>query len=233
MIELHAKIKEVAGKPEGQVLVNINYDIIKQMSAQLYTNPRKAIEELVCNGYDAGATECHVKLPLNESDSLVVLDDGVSMDLNGLRDLWMVAKSPKLPDQNGRRVGNNRLQIGKFGVGKLAAYALGSRLTHVATVAGVTRVVSVGEDEIKEQQGGRAPKFEVYKMPESQARQYLEPYLGTLPRPWDRGWDSWTIAVVEGVESGNIARALKIGILRRMITAALPISKSFKVVLEG
>src|SRR5438445_6483256 len=134
---------------EDKIEVEISYDIIRHVSAQLYTNPRKAIEELVCNSYDAGATECHVKLPKDKTDALVVLDNGKSMDLEGLQALWMVAKSPKEPDANGQRIDNNRLQIGKFGVGKLAAYALGKQLTHVATIRGVTRVVSVGEDEIK------------------------------------------------------------------------------------
>jgi Histidine kinase-, DNA gyrase B-, and HSP90-like ATPase len=222
-----------AATPEAEVRVDISYDIIKQVSAQLYTNPRKAIEELVCNSYDAGATECHVKLPQDTTDALVVLDNGKSMDLQGLKNLWMVAKSPKGPDASGRRIANNRLQIGKFGIGKLAAYALGKQLTHVATIKGITRVVSVSEDKIKERKRGGAPRFKVYKLKESEARAVLEPFLGNLPRPWDNSWDTWTMAVVEDVEKGNFVGALKIGILRRMITNALPTSNGFKVVLEG
>jgi hypothetical protein len=218
---------------EGEVHVDISYDIIRQMSAQLYTNPRKAIEELVCNSYDAGATECHVKLPKNKEDALVVLDNGQSMDLGGLKSLWQVANSPKKPDAQGRRIDNDRLQIGKFGVGKLAAYALGKRLTHVATIKGVTRIVSVGKDEIKERGDGGAPRFKVYKIKESEAQKLLEPFLGSLPRPWKHNWNSWTMAVVEDVEEGNFERALKIGILRRMIATALPVYKEFKVTLEG
>jgi hypothetical protein len=84
-----------AGTPEDDVRVDISYDIIKQVSAQLYTNPRKAIEELICNSYDAGATECHVKLPQNETDALVVLDNGESWIYRGLKDLWVVAESQK------------------------------------------------------------------------------------------------------------------------------------------
>ena len=234
MSNLNAIFKRAkAAKPEGEVRVDISYDIIRQMSAQLYTNPRKAIEELVCNSYDAGATECHVKLPKEKSDALVVLDNGQSMDLDGLRSLWQVANSPKKPDAEGRRVDNDRLQIGKFGVGKLAAYALGKRLTHVATRGGVTRLVSVGKSEIKERRGGGAPRFKVYKTKESEAQKLLEPFLGNLPRPWKRNWDTWTMAVVEDVDEGNFERALKIGILRRMIATALPVYKDFKVTLEG
>jgi hypothetical protein len=226
-------IFKVKGTPEGEVRVDISYDIIRQMSAQLYTNPRKAIEELVCNSYDAGATECHVKLPKTKEDALVVLDNGQSMDLDGLKNLWQVANSPKKPDAQGRRIDNDRLQIGKFGVGKLAAYALGKRLTHVATVKGITRIVSVGKEEIKERGDGGAPRFKVYKIKESEAQKLLESFLGNLPRPWKRSWGSWTMAVVEDVEEGNFERALKIGILRRMITTALPVYKEFKVSLEG
>ena len=232
MAKLDSIFKKAA-KPEGDVRVDISYEIIKQVSAQLYTNPRKAIEELVCNGYDAGATECHVKLPQDETDALVVLDNGKSMDFQGLTDLWMVAKSPKEADNNGRRIANNRLQIGKFGIGKLAAFALGKQLTHVATIKGTTRIVSVGENEIKEQEDGGAPHFTVYKLKESDARVLLQQFLGNLPRPWEKHWDTWTIAVVEDIEKANFRRALKLGILRRMITTALPISKNFKVVLEG
>jgi len=218
---------------EGEVKVDISYDIIRHVSAQLYTNPRKAIEELVCNSYDAGATECHVKLPKDQKGSLVVLDNGQSMDFEGLRGLWQVADSPKKPDSKGRRIDNDRLQIGKFGVGKLAAYALGKRLTHVATVKGVTRIVSVGKDEIKGRGDGGAPRFTVYKLKESEAQKLLDPFLGTMARPWKKNWGTWTMAVVEEVEQGNFERALKIGILRRMISTALPIYKNFKVTLEG
>jgi len=232
MANLGSVIKK-AGTPEDDVHVNISYEIIKQVSSQLYTNPRKAIEELICNSYDAGATECHVKLPQEEKDALVVLDNGKSMDLQGLKALWIVAESPKKVDVNGRRIAHNRLQIGKFGIGKLAAYALGKRLTHVATIKGITRVVSVGEDEIKAQKGGAPPAFHVYKLKESEAQALLIPFLGTLPRPWENSWPTWTMAVVEDIEKENFLRALKLGILRRMITTALPISNDFKVILEG
>ncbi len=88
------------------------------------------------------------------------------MDLNGIKDLWRVAHSPKVPseDENAPRIDNKRMQIGKFGVGKLAAFALGGRLTHVTCVDGSVRMISVGQSEIREQGGGQAPRFDVYKL---------------------------------------------------------------------
>jgi len=218
---------------DGEIRVDISYDIIRHVSAQLYTNPRKAIEELVCNGYDAGATECHVKLPVSKQGALLVLDNGKSMSLSGLRDLWRVADSPKKPNTQGQRVANNRLQIGKFGVGKLAAYALGKRLTHVATTGGITRVVSVGQDEIRARKGGGPPVFKVYSVSESKARALVEPYLEGLPSPWEKGWDSWTMAIVANIDRGHFQRALKLGILKRMISTALPLSANFNAFIDG
>ncbi len=233
MSGLREAFQEVAKEPEGTVAVNISYEIIQQMSRQLYTNPRKAIEELVTNSYDAGATECHIRIPKSAEDSLAVLDNGVSMDFKGLQDLWLVGISPKEVNYEGYRVNNRRVQIGKFGVGKLAAFSLGGRLTHISNKSGWTRLVSVGQAEIRDESGGRSPTFKVFRIPEGEARSVLEPHLRGLPKPWERGWDSWTLALVNEVHEASFGRALKIGILRRMISTALPVSAKFQVYLEG
>ena len=51
-------------------------------------------------------------------------------------------------------MGTESITIGfksaSLGVGKLAAYSLGKRLTHIATIKNVTRVVSVGESQLKD-----------------------------------------------------------------------------------
>jgi hypothetical protein len=228
-------VKAAGGPPEGKVDVDISYDIIRHVSTQLYTNPRKAIEELITNSYDAGASQCWVRLPRLFDDPLVVLDNGKSMDFDGIKNLWHVAHSPKLPrgDENAPRIANKRMQIGKFGVGKLAAFALGKRLTYVACVKGTVRVVSVGQEEIREKGSGRAPRFDVYKLPLSKAKTALIDFFKDLPKPWDKNWETWTLALVEEVDEGKSGRALKTGILKRMITTALPISAAFTVFLEG
>ena len=233
MTNIHDTFKEAGAEAEDNVEVNISYDIIRHVSAQLYTNPRKAIEELVCNSYDAGAKNCWIRLPNDEEDSLAVLDDGVSMDLDGIKNLWKVASSSKVTDDGEPKVENNRRQIGKFGVGKLAAYALGKRLTHVACIGSDVRVISVGQSEIKEQEGGGSPTFQVFKMQISDAIPLIDPLFEGLPKPWEAGISSWTFALVEQVVPESRQQALKIGILKRMIKTALPVSAEFKVFLEG
>ena len=127
-----------------------------------------------------------MKLPKNPQDPLFVLDNGESMNLAGVRYLWKIAFSPKVRKAGAPRIDNNRMQIGKFGVGKLAAFALGERLTHIACVNNTVRLVSVGQSEIKEQGQDRRPNFEKYSMPLNKAKPLLETYLSHLPQPWTR-----------------------------------------------
>jgi len=225
--------RSVSGAAEGTVGVDISYDLIRQFSKQLYTNPRKAVEELVCNSYDAGATECFVRIPYIGGAPLAVLDNGTGMDLNGLQDLWHVAVSPKSRDDPVERIANKRFQIGKFGVGKLAAFALGGRLTHVTSRVGVTRVVSVGQAQLQDQGAGVVPRFEVFRLRDTDARTILTPALAGLPLPWEKGWGTWTLAIVDEIEDSNLARSLKVGYLRKMISHALPISANFRTFLDG
>jgi hypothetical protein len=68
--------------------------------------------------------------------TLAVLDNGSSMDAEGLKLLWHIAASPKktTPILHGRPV------IGKFGIGKLATYVLANKLTYICKAAdGVIR----------------------------------------------------------------------------------------------
>ncbi len=215
------------GASGDTVDIDINFRIIKQFSEQLYDNPRRAIEELVCNSYDAGATECHVDTPSEVGDALFVLDNGNSMDMEGLRWLWNVAASRK--SEEGRQEGN-RQQIGKFGVGKLASFALGSRLTYAATTEGMTRVVSVHQDRLKG--SGEQKEFSVYEFPREEAEKYLGDFFEEIPNPWEQGWESWTLAVVEDVPERNTGDELQPWHLKNMIQTAIPTSTDFTIYLN-
>ena len=131
-----SELKE-AGQEVENIPVPINYDIIRLFSEGLYRSPHKAIEELVTNGYDAEATRVHILLPEQSEnntaidDSLWVIDNGHGMDVEGFHQLWRVAESNKVQVQT---LANGRAPIGQFGIGKLAAYVLAWKLTHLSCV---------------------------------------------------------------------------------------------------
>lgn len=124
-----------AGQEVESIPVSINYDIIRLFSEGLYSSPHKAIEELVCNSYDADADRVHVLLPEQPDDSsdalapLWVIDNGHGMDQYGFLQLWRIADSEKI---NQTASPKDRLPIGQFGIGKLAAYVLAKQLTHIS-----------------------------------------------------------------------------------------------------
>ena len=142
---------EHAGKEVETIPVSINYDIIRLFSEGLYRSPHKAIEELVSNGYDAGAKRVHVLLPEQSEDEtetsapLWVIDDGHGMDARGFRQLWLIAESNKI----GPQTANGRAPIGQFGIGKLAAYVLAWKLTHLSRVGGKLLLTSMDFHKVK------------------------------------------------------------------------------------
>lgn len=123
------------GEEVGAIELRISLGIIERFSDGLYSSPQKAFEELVANSYDAGAQHVYIQLPASPtgSDTVVVVDDGESMDYKGLEELWHLGRSPKRAGGpgGGERIIRGRRPIGKFGIGKLATYVLARQLTYV------------------------------------------------------------------------------------------------------
>lgn len=123
------------GAPVRDIDINVDHAIVKHFSEHLYSSPNKAIEELVSNGFDALATRCYVYVPGDHVQSRVVVwDNGISMGVDQIEAMWQIAKSPKEALGGDRIVsagGRKRAVIGKFGIGKLASYAVGERISHI------------------------------------------------------------------------------------------------------
>ncbi|PRD53030.1 ATP-binding protein [Phyllobacterium myrsinacearum] len=137
------KLPDEIGSLKEKISVEIGTRFLEHFSEQLYSSPQKAFEELISNGWDAGADWVDVRIPVDLSTSsatMCVLDNGSSMDLEGLKTLWHIAFSPKRsrPEQFGRRV------VGKFGIGKLATYLLANKLTYICKAEdGIIRRVTM------------------------------------------------------------------------------------------
>lgn len=144
---------EVVGDPVDEVVVDIDYEIIEHFSQNLYGSPNKAVEELIANGYDALATAVYAYAPgAQVGERVVVWDDGTSMDVGGLKELWHIAHSPK--SGSARQVSSEKVAtravIGKFGIGKLASYQVGHRITHLCKQGDRFLLVSLDYRSIRE-----------------------------------------------------------------------------------
>ena len=169
---------EQIGTKRSDISVEISTRFLQHFSEQLYSSPQKAFEELIANGWDAGASFVDVRIPRDLSDqhaTITVFDNGISMDENGLRELWHIAFSPK----NAQRLQHGRQMIGKFGIGKLATYVLADRLTYICKASdNVIRRVTMDYNRIDIQS---APErlisnlsLELFEVGESELREALE-----------------------------------------------------------
>ena len=233
-----------AGREIEQIPVSVNYDIIRLFSEGLYKSPHKAIEELVSNGYDAGAERVHVLLPEptnNASGSLAplwVIDDGHGMDGDGFRQLWRVAESNK-NYKNGPSP-KGRAPIGQFGIGKLAAYVLAWKLTHVSRVGDQLLLTSMNFHDVKGQHQSDASgsvRVSLREVNETQAKSILAEIEDRDPAAWKLMFDgeqqhpTWTAAALSDFK--GLYRKLSTGRLRWVLSTGLPLHADFSIRLNG
>ncbi len=176
----HVQAIREAGEKDGSVNVQIGPRFLELFSANLYSSPNKAFEELVSNSWDAGASIVHVNIPsslVDPASAIWVLDNGESMDLAGLEQLWAVASAAKRD-----RKDPPRPQIGKFGIGKLATYILANEITYICRAAdGITRAVTMDYLEIDERATSESPeeRLHIGAFP-LEVRRFTDQELNTL-----------------------------------------------------
>jgi Histidine kinase-, DNA gyrase B-, and HSP90-like ATPase len=246
------------GEKVATVDVTIGPRFLNLFSEHLYSSPNKAFEELVSNSWDAGAETVYISAPddLTATDaSIWILDDGQSMDINGLQLLWSVATSKKRESETI----NGRKQIGKFGVGKLATYILANQLTHICKAPdGKIRAVTMDYRLIDE--AAAAATLHIEKLPLS-VRELTQAKLESLLKLYPNGQaafdlinknvpalkkapdyenefgapeepstspkGTWTLAVLSSLkESGQ---KLQQGWIKRILRSALPLSGTISV----
>ena len=222
------------GKVIDKVQLGIDYHIIEHFSKHLYSSPNKAIEELVVNGYDAGAHVVRAFLPGEFTKNLIVWDDGVSMDTNGLKSLWKVADSPKNSDEN-RLIsltgGEQRKVIGKFGIGKIASYTIGSQIFHICKSNQVFLSVGVDYDKLINNGSSDAnielQSADIFELTEEEAKTLLISVFETLPADFDGFFTkpSWTCAVIDQLKLND----LPIGRLKWVLGNGMPLKPQFSV----
>lgn len=124
--------------------------LMNQLGEQLIKNESIALLELVKNSYDADAK--NVKVTMSNIDqsqfgSIIIEDDGEGMDINTVKDVWMVlgtdSKKKKLDKmiKNKERSPLGRLPMGEKGIGRFGAHKLGHKISLISRMANSREVV--------------------------------------------------------------------------------------------
>jgi hypothetical protein len=239
MPELLSAAVETAGSPVGEVNVSLSHELVHLLSEQLYQSPTKAIEELVVNGYDAGAHDCRVLIPVPNVEPqgiVAVYDDGFGMDRQGMSDLWQIGRSSKRLEEIEKRV--KRKVIGKFGIGKLATYAIANVLTYVSKTKEGILSVSVRFSDFKSAPRGpesplKLPITEVVSQKLSAIPKFAEVCDALNVKTsslFTSAARSWTICILEELKPK--CEALKPVHLARVLASAMPIRPDFELALN-
>jgi hypothetical protein len=231
---------EGAARSVDTIPVYISYEIIRLFSEGLYQSPQKAVEELVSNSYDANATRVHVLLPETAHDKperpLWVIDNGHGIDRDGFFQLWRVADSKKAGFSNGQ---GRRPPIGQFGIGKLAAYVLAWRLTHISCVDGKIRLTTMNFRRLSglHQYDNTQPlDLDLKEVDEAEAKEILSDVRERDPQAWimmfgAKRTKSWTAAALSDFK--DLYDKLSAGRLGWVLSTGLPLHGSFKIYLDG
>ncbi|MCK4826840.1 ATP-binding protein [bacterium] len=227
---------ETCGRMIDTIEVRISYRIIKLFSANLYSSPNKAFEELICNSYDAFADKVSFYVPsdLTVNGAYIwVCDNGESMDHNGLKDLWNIGKCLKRKDLSRDA---RRLQIGQFGIGKLATYVLANRLTYICKKDGRYLATTMNYEDISDDKDKLM--LDEREIEEKEAAETLNTYLtvaGKIIVPFNLFGDdaepSWTFSILTGLKPK--ALEIKEGRLLWVLRTALPLNPGFKLYYNG
>ncbi|BBB99007.1 sensor histidine kinase [Bradyrhizobium elkanii] len=114
-----------------KLIFRVRPRLLTLLGDQLIKDANLAVFELVKNAYDADATVCAVTLehPTDQSKATITVeDDGVGMDEETLRDVWMMIATDfrALQRQGDKRTKKfNRFPLGEKGLGRLSAHKLG------------------------------------------------------------------------------------------------------------
>ena len=228
-----SKLKEV-GEP---VKVSLSNELVHLLSDQLYQSPVKAIEELVVNSYDAEAKVCHVFVPSpDEIDKnyIVVFDDGIGMDRDGLVNLWQIGRSNKRDEEIEKR--RKRKQIGKFGIGKLAIYTVANKLTYITKSQEGILSVTIDFDVFTTSSQGTTetllvPVRKIEKWDEFvQTSNVKNALQSACIDEKELIRSSWTLAIIEDLKPK--ARKITQNKLQWVLSTAMPLQKDFSLYLN-
>ena len=224
------------GTKIDDIPVEISYKIIKLFSAGLYSSPNKAFEELVCNSYDAFADKVCVYLPNDlsaEGAFIWVCDNGEGLDTNELKVLWRIGESSKRIDVSRDK---KRLQIGQFGIGKLATYVLARKLTYISKKSGRYILATMDYDKIHESMDKlQLDEREIDEVTAIKLLSlYTSPYNGGKMEFNLFGNDavlSWTFSLLTDLRPK--VQEISEGRLKWILRTALPLNPQFNLFYNG
>lgn len=224
---------ETIGTEVGKAPIRISYGIIRPLALNLYSQPNRALGELVANAHDAFASRCIVNIPATKDGVLWVWDDGVGMDISEAEEFWTIASSHKRdPPKYEAARARQRVPIGKSGIGKLAAYPIGNRISHISKKGGRYVAISLDYERLIAHDHAVA-ELSVRELTREQVFEAI-PFVmdytheGARLGELEAGLNNWTAAIVD-----HLKETFPVGDVSWVTPISYPNRPDFRIWLNG
>jgi anti-sigma regulatory factor (Ser/Thr protein kinase) len=118
-----------------KVKFKVRARLLEQMGEQLIKSESIALMELIKNSYDADASYCKIEMfniENPENGSIIITDDGVGMDYDILKNVWLEIgtshKADKKETEKKYTSKFHRIPIGEKGIGRFGVHRLGKEI---------------------------------------------------------------------------------------------------------
>lgn len=147
-----------------------------------------------------------------------------------MKDLWRIGESSK---RKGGERDKKRLQIGQFGIGKLATYILARKLSYISKKNGRYILATMDYNLIKEDY--KSLLIDEREVNEDDAKTLLKQYIDEKIVKFDlfgeNAESTWTVSLM--TELKPKANEIKIGRLKWILSTALPLNPGFELNFNG
>lgn len=112
---------------EQRLVMSFDPKTIEHLGVKMYTHVPPALAELIANAYDACAKNVFVKLYDGIDKKITVEDDGIGMTFDEVNDYFLrIGRNRR---EEGQKSPCKRTPTGKKGLGKLALFGIGNKIT--------------------------------------------------------------------------------------------------------
>jgi len=114
--------------------LQIDPAILKLLGPSLYTNIYYVLAELIANAWDADAKNVYI---IDKGNEIIVEDDGIGMSYSkgDVNKYLSIAEETRV-DTEDSKTSNNRLKMGRKGIGKLSALAVSPNVSVMTVSSG-------------------------------------------------------------------------------------------------
>ncbi len=145
---------------DNKLVMRFEAHTIEHLGVKMYSHTPPAIAELIANAYDACAKEVNIRLYSGNQFKIEVEDDGDGMTFKEVNDFFLRIgrnrRKEKQPNSCGRK------PTGKKGLGKLALFGLGNKITIITKKDKSQVRFTLDYNEILEWKGtDYTPTFEI------------------------------------------------------------------------